>query len=161
MKLLHPQKWGASRFCKMFLSHSTAKLVGVLLCFRKCSCMEKTMERSEGITFLRRFFCLTVPKNFAGEPFFLSKISGNIKFSCIGGGGPRNSRSCLVSHHQNFRRETLMFQKCCGLGKNMDERMGIRSSFSIGCFFVSQCRKIIKGEPLCISKISANEIFHA
>ena len=39
--------------------------------------------------------------------------------------------------------------------------MGIRSGFSIGCFFVSQCRKKFKGEPLCISKISGNEIFHA
>ena len=49
-----------------------------MLCFRKFLVAKKFMDKKEGDCQKRpsKFFCLKVPKNFVGEPFSLSLISG-------------------------------------------------------------------------------------
>ena len=62
---------------KIVLSHNTYKLRrGTLWCFRKVLASKNFMLHD----FLSNFFCLTVPKNFVGEPFRVSLISGIEKF---------------------------------------------------------------------------------
>ena len=58
-------------------SHSTEKLCrGTLLCFTKFWYRKKFMDKRGHIKiFRRKFFCLTVPKNFVGESFSASLIS--------------------------------------------------------------------------------------
>ena len=63
---------------KMFLSHSTEKARGVTLqCFRKIL-LRKNLWKSDGgyYFFPSKFFCITVPKNFVGEPFNVSEKLG-------------------------------------------------------------------------------------
>ena len=61
--------------------------------------------------FASKLFCLTVPKNFVGEPFSLSLISGMEKVWISGwGGGEVTSISVenFLSHSaEKFRRTTL------------------------------------------------------
>ena len=62
-----------------FLSHSTEKLRKVtLLCFTKFLVSKKIIDKRRGggggggreyHIFLSKFFCLTVPKFFVGQPF--------------------------------------------------------------------------------------------
>ena len=52
-----------------------------MLCFRKFMVPNKFMDKKlEYQDFLSKKFCLTVSKNFAGEPFRGSLISGTAKF---------------------------------------------------------------------------------
>ena len=65
---------GASRFCRNFLSHSAEKhRGGTILCFRKFGVWENFMHERGYRDFLLKFFSLTVPKNFVGEPFCVSE----------------------------------------------------------------------------------------
>ena len=55
-----------------------------MLCFRKISVVKMFMDKRGGggyQDFLSKFFCLTVSKNFVGEPFcaVFQKISGGEK----------------------------------------------------------------------------------
>ena len=75
---------GVSRFSvENFLSHSTKKFRwGTLRCIRKFPVAKKFMDNRGGgeyQDFPSKFFCLTVPKNFVGEPFRVSLISGTEK----------------------------------------------------------------------------------
>ena len=49
-----------------------------MLCFRKFPVAKKFMDKRGGSinSFRRKFFCLTVPKNFVWETFNVSLISG-------------------------------------------------------------------------------------
>ena len=52
-----------------------------MLCFRKFVVPNKFMDKKgEYQDFLSKKFCLTVSKNFAGEHFSVSLISGIAKF---------------------------------------------------------------------------------
>ena len=66
-----------SRFSvEKFLSHSAEKFRrGTLLCFRKFLVPKNFRDKRGGgyHDFLSKFFCLTVPKNFVGEPFRASQ----------------------------------------------------------------------------------------
>ena len=61
-------------------------------------------EEEEGsITiFCRKFFCLTVPKNFVGEPFSVSLISGIEKSNASEGYVTIFRRKIFVSHYRNI-----------------------------------------------------------
>ena len=72
---------GNSRFSiENFLSYSTEKFCrGTLPCFTKILVSKSFMDKRGGREchdFLSKFFCLTVPKTFVGEPFSVSLISG-------------------------------------------------------------------------------------
>ena len=56
-------------------------------CFRKPLVAKKLMDKREGEVsrFPSKNFCLTVPKNFVGEPFSVSLISGIGKILCFRG----------------------------------------------------------------------------
>ncbi len=49
-----------------------------MLCFRKLLAAKNFMDKKAGEyqDFPSKFFCLTVPKIFVGEPFSVSLISG-------------------------------------------------------------------------------------
>ena len=52
-----------------------------MLCFRKFLVAKKFMDKKAGDQDLpSKIFCLTVSKNFVGEPFRVSLISGIAKF---------------------------------------------------------------------------------
>ena len=66
-------------FCRNFLSHSAEKFRRgtFLCCFRKFLVANKFMDKQgEYQKFPSKNFCLTVPRNFVGEPFGVSLISG-------------------------------------------------------------------------------------
>ena len=61
-----------------------------MLCFGKVPLVKKFMDKRGGggkyEDFQSKFFCLTVPKIFVGEPFSVSLISGIEKVWIRGGG---------------------------------------------------------------------------
>ena len=75
-------KKGLSRFSvEIFMSHSAEKfLKGILLFLRKLLVSKSFMHEKGGITFFRRKFLASVAKNFVGEPFSVSLISGMENF---------------------------------------------------------------------------------
>ena len=86
------------------------------------------MDRGEGeggnITiFFQKIFCLTVPKNFVGEPFcaVIQKISGSEKVYGLEGGGGRSIkifRRKFLSHTtEKLRSGTLVSHKISGTEK--------------------------------------------
>ena len=109
-------------------------------------------------------FCLTVPKNFVGEPFcaVFQKISGSQKFMDKRGGGgvSRFSVEKLLSHSA---------EKCRGHPFNVSENLGYRkilciiggiTSFrrNLFCFTVP---KNFVGQPFRVSLISGIEKIYA
>ncbi len=73
---------GVSRFSfEIILSHSTEKFRRVILsCFINFG-YRKGLDKKGGVSrYSAEVFCFTVPKNFVGEPFSVSLISGIEKF---------------------------------------------------------------------------------
>ena len=84
-----------------------------MLCFRKFLVAKKFMDKKGGgeyHNFPSKYFCLTVPKNFVGEPFSVSLISGIEKFYASEGYVTIFSRNFLSHSAETFRRGTLL---CC------------------------------------------------
>ena len=75
-----------------------------MLCFRKVLAAKKFMDKRDGQVsrFPSKIFCLTVPKNFVGEPFSVSLISGIAKVWMTGWGGGGSV--------EIFRRRVLVSQ---------------------------------------------------
>ena len=73
----HAQDRGHHGFVENFLSHRTENLrKGSLLCFGNFLVQKKFMGKSGGGCYHYsplKFFCLTVPKNFVGEPILVSE----------------------------------------------------------------------------------------
>ena len=83
-----------------------------MLCFRKFTVAKKFMDWRGGKyqDFPSKFFCLTVPKNFVGEPFSVSLISG-IEKICASEGYVTIIFENFLSHSaEKFRRGILL---CC------------------------------------------------
>ena len=77
-------------FLSKFFSHNTEKCRrGTLLCFRKIRVSKNLIDKRRVvfITIFCQSLCLTVPKNFVGEPSFVSENFGNFygkeKKECI------------------------------------------------------------------------------
>ena len=111
--------------CRKFLFHSTEKLRRRhFLCFKKILVSKIFMHRrGGGIMVLSKFFCITGPKNFVGEPFSVSLISGIEKFYAYEGNITTFYRKFVVSQY----RKTLwgnpsVFHKISGIEKFMDRR---------------------------------------
>ena len=93
-----------------------------------------------------KIFCLTVPKNFVGEHFGVSKNFGSrkkIELKRGGGGVSRLSDENFLSHSaENFRRGILY---CCnnfGYRKSLDK--GVGGGGSITIFRRSFCLTVLK-----------------
>ena len=100
--------------------------------------------RREYHDFPSKIFCLTVPKNFAGEPFsaVFQKFPVAKKFLDKGGGISGFSVENFLSHSaDNFRRGIVYFCIDFGYRKSLWMRGGGIKIFRQK-FFVSQCRKI-------------------
>ena len=80
--------------------------------FQKISGTEKVYGKEGGelSRFSSKISCLTVQKNFVGEPFSVSLISGIEKFYASEGYVTIFCRNFLSHSAENFRRGTLL---CC------------------------------------------------
>ena len=102
-----------------------------------------------------------MPKNIKGEDFWavFQKNSGSEIFMDKRGGGGRVSGfpvEIFLSHSdKNFLRGTLLCFTKLPILKNVRDKRGRDSHFSVESFFVSECRKILKGNPsvLCFRKL--------
>ena len=83
-----------------------------MLCFSKFSVAKNFWIRRGGsIKLLRRnFFCVAVPKNFIGEPFSVSFISGSKNFMLQGPMSLFSAEFFLSHSTETFRRGTVL---CC------------------------------------------------
>ena len=71
------KKGGITFFRRKFLVSQCRKIsCASLQCFRKLGVSTNFMHNRGYHNFLSKIFCLTVPKNFAKEPFSVSLISG-------------------------------------------------------------------------------------
>ena len=79
-----------------------------MLCFRKFLVAKKFMDEREGeiSRFPSKIFCLTVPKNFVGQPFRLSLISSIENFYASEGYVTIFCRIFLSHSAEYFRRGT-------------------------------------------------------
>ena len=117
-----------------------------MLCFSKFPVAKNFWIRRGGsIKILRRnFFCVAVPKNFIGEPFSVSFISGSKNFM-LQRPMSRFSFEKFLSHSAGkFRREPFcaVFQKTSGSEKFSDKNGGGGSIRILRpTLFVSQCQK--------------------
>ena len=97
---------------EVFFSHIAKKLrQGTRLCFRNFRVSKNFMPERGKSWFSIEFFCLTVPKNFVGEPFFSQNFWCRkiLCLSCgVGGGEYHDFLSIFLSHSaENIRRGTL------------------------------------------------------
>ena len=83
-----------------------------MLCFRKFLVAKKFMDKKWGEyqNFPSKTFCLTVPKNFVGEPFSVSLISGIENFYASEGYVTIFCRNFLSGSSEKLCRGTLL---CC------------------------------------------------
>ena len=105
--------------------------------------------------FPSKVFCLTVPKNFIGQPFRVSLKSGIEKLYASEGYVTFSVEVFLSHNAEKICRGTLL---CC-VPENFRQRksLWIRSSGIIifrRKFYFSQCRKSLQGNPsvLCFRK---------
>ena len=73
------------------------------------------MEKKGYHDFPLKIFCLTVPKNFVGEPFSVSLISGIEKFYTRGVYHDFLSKICCLTVLKNFVENPSWFQKNSGI----------------------------------------------
>ena len=97
------------------------------------------MDQREGEyqNFPSKIFGLTVPKNFVGEPFSVSLISGTEKSLDKRGGSIKIFRRIFFSHSAEIFRGGIIY--CCnnfGYRKKLDKRGGV-SKFSVEFVFLT------------------------
>ena len=96
---------GVSRFSvEIFLSHSAEKFRrGILYCCNNFG-YRKSLDKRGGRAsrFSVEIFFITLPKNFVGEPFRVSLVSGTEKVLIREGGIKIFRRKGLVSHCQKI-----------------------------------------------------------
>ena len=84
-----------------------------MLCFKKFPVVKKFMDKRGGgecQDFPSKVFCLTVPKNFVGQPFRVSLISGIENFYASEGYVTIFCRNFSSHSDEKVRRGTLL---CC------------------------------------------------
>ena len=142
-------------FRYVFVSQYRKFLWGTLQCFRKFGVSKNFMQNRGSHDFPSKFFSLTLPKTFVGEPFGVSENLWYQKISCIRGGrggGYYDSRSeNLLSH---FTEETSLGTLLCltkiRISKNFCmrgiSRFSVRGDSAIFCrlLYVSQYRNICR-----------------
>ncbi len=155
-------------FCRIFLSRSTKKLCRetLLCCVSENFWKRKSLwirRRGKYQDFSSKFFCLTVPKKFVGEPFRVSLISGIEKFYAQEGYVTIFRRIFLSRSTKKLCRETLL---CC-VSENFWKRKslwirrrGKYQDFSSKFFCLTVPKKFV-GEPFRVSLISGIEKFYA
>ena len=122
--------------------------------------------RREYHDFLSKIFCLTVPKNFVGETFSVSLISGIERFCASESYATIFCRNFFCLSAEKFRRGTFLIcvsEKIWYRKKIMDKRGGGReegvSPFSVENFW-SHSAKIFRGHPLqCFRKLGVSKNF--
>ena len=108
-------------FCRNFSSHSVEKFSygnPSLLCVRKVLVEKKCFDKRGGEyqDFVRKKFCLTVPKNLVGKTFWVSLIWVSKNFMFKGVRHDFSSNFFCLAEPKNFAGEPFcgMFQKTSG-----------------------------------------------
>ena len=138
--------YAKSLFVENFLSHSTEKIYwGKIRCIRKFRVSNFFCMKRGYHDFLSKIFCLTVPKNFVGEPFCVSKKFWYRKLPCIGGGHHGFVENFWSHRTQKLRKGFfLCFRNFLAWKKIMDKRWGV-SQFSFGNFSFPSAKKFRRG----------------
>ena len=106
-----------------------------------------------------KIFCLTVPKNFVGEHFGVSKNFGYRKILCIREGGITFLRRKLLSHStKKIRWGTLRCFIKSRVLQNFMHKKGI-SLNSVEKFLSHSADKIRRKILLCFERILVSKIF--
>ena len=129
--------------------------------FQKSSGSEKIygQEGGECQNFPSKFFCLKVPKNFAGEPSSLSLVSGIEKNHASEGYVTILRLKFFVSQCRKISQRNLFvlcFRNLLVAKKFMDKKGGECQSF-LSKFFCLKVPKNFIGEPSSLSLISGIE----
>ena len=130
-----------------FLSHSGEKFCrGTFLCFRNSLVSKNVRDKRRGgyHAFPSKLFCLTVPKNFVGEPFGVSEYFWYRKILCIRGGREGGSQLLLKSFCLTVPKNIVGEPFSVSLISGIEKVYASEGYVTIFCrkFFVSQCRKI-------------------
>ena len=159
-------KRGISRFSiKKYCCLTVPKILrrGTLLCFRKFLVSKKLMDkrgegRREYHDFPSKNVCLTVPKNFVGDTFSVSLISGIERFYASEIYLTILCRNFFCLSAEKFRRGTFLIcvsENIWYRKKIMDKRGGGReegvSRFSVENF-LSHSAKLFRGHPFSVSE---------
>ena len=144
------EKWGEYQDfpSKSFCLIVPKNFIGEPFCavFRKFLVAKKFMDKRGGEGYQELpsiIFCLTVPKICVGEPLFVSQNFWYRKISWRRGGEPRFPVESFLSHSaEKFIKGTRLCFTTFPLSKNVRDKRGCHSRFSVENFFVSQCRKI-------------------
>ena len=117
-----------------------------MLCFRKILVAKKYWKSRQGgyQDFLSNIFCVTVPKNFVGYPFCVSKKGLYRKISCIEGGHHGFAENFLSHRTENFVVGLVCFTKHPVSKKFMDRRDGV-SPFPVKSFLSHSAEKFRRG----------------
>ena len=116
--------------------------------------------------FSSKMFCLAVPKNFVGEPFCVSLISGVEKFYAYEGSSRFSTENCLSHRTEKLRRGTFLCFTKFLVSKNFMDRRGREEGgreyqVSMSKFYCVTVPKILVGEQFRASIISGIEKFYA
>ena len=118
-------------------------------------------EKGEGYhDFSFKTFCLTVPKNFVGKHFSVSKNFGYRKILCIREGGVSrfSVENVLSRSTEKFRWGTLRFFRKFRVSQNFMHKKGI-SLNSVEKFLSHSADKIRTRTLLCFERILESKIF--
>ena len=147
--LTAPKHFVEEPFCTVFQNILVAKIL--------------RMRRRESIKIFRRKIIVSLPKNFVGEPFSVSLISGIEIIYASEGYVTIFLPKFFVSQHRNISQKNLSvlcFRKFLVAKKFMDKSEGEISRFpsKISCLIVP---KKLVDEPFSVSLFSGIEKFYA
>ena len=144
------------RILSIVLSHSALKLRGgTLMCFRNV--LVSKIFWVIGVSGFCLFFCLTLPKNFVGEPFFVSEFFGHRKTLCTIVISRFFVENFLSHSAAKFRGGTVQCFRKFWVSKNFMHKKGL-SLISVE-FFVSQCSILRGGTLSCFRTVLVSKNF--
>ena len=160
-----------SRFCvENFLSHSAEKFRrgALLICVSEIFWYRKNLwirggRAREYHDLLSKIFCLTVPKNFVGETFSVSLISGIERFYASESYATIFCRNFFCLSAEKFRRgnlSDLCFRSILVSKKFMDktgEGEGV-SRLSVKIFLSHSAKKFRRGNLQCVTNFGQRKI---
>ena len=145
-----------SRFSvEIFSSHGAEKFCrGTLLCFTDFLASKTFMEKKGGEyrEFPSKGFCLTLPKNFVGEPISVSLYLGIDKFFASEVKSRFSVENFLSHTAEKVRRGTLLcFTEFLASKTFLEKRwLGEYQEFPSKCFCLILPKKFV-GEPISVS----------
>ena len=149
---------GGIRYLDLKFVSQYRKILGTIRRIRnqKISGIEIFLHE-EGISrFSVKLVCLTVPKNFVGEPFCVSGNFGYRNILCIRRGYHYSPLKFCLTVPKNFAGEPFNVSENFGYRKILCIRRGYHYSLEI---FRLSAEKLRRGTLLCFKKIPVSKLF--